>query len=844
MDLVTSRGKLRIYLGPAPGAGKTFAMLSEAHRRRARGTDVVVGFVDTRGRARTTQLLHGLDPVPPRRPDRRQRTGTALRAELDVDAVLARRPEVVLVDDLAHANGPGARNRRRWEDVEELRAAGITVLCTLNVEHLASLSDVVERIVGVRPAETVPDEFVHAAEQVELVDITPEALRRRLAHGNIYAADEVDATVSRYFDPATLTALRELALLWVAEHTHLALQRHRRNLPGAEGWETRERIVVALTGGPESPTVLRRAARMARRGGSAQLLAVHVLDPRGATGPPVSALAGLRRLADDVGASLHTVVGDDVAHALLDFARGANATQLVLGTSHRTRPSGLFGRGTAYRVLRGSGSIDVHVVNHAGTALGVSVPRRRAALPTSRKATGWAAGILLPAAATAVGVLGRGVLDLPTNVMLVILAIVVVALIGGLGPALLAAAAGAAMLNFFFTDPLYTLTVTDRANIITLIAGVLVAVIVALLVDQAARRSQQAARAGSEAALLASISHTVLAETDALPRLLAQVREAFNLTSVTLLERTGAGWEAIGSAGTPSCPTPDAADADVAVEPDVHLVGSGRVLPAADRRLFETVAGQALLAVRNQRITADAAEARRRAEATELRTALLSAVGHDLRTPLTSIKVAIGSLRDPHLRLVPADTTELHATIEESADRLTGLIDNLLDSSRLATGTVAPLLGPTNYNEVVARVLTAPPPSAPITVDIDEYLPDVIADVGLLERVVANVIDNAVRHAAGSPVTISASRHGDRVELRIADRGPGVPPGHGDRLFAPFQRAGDRNTTPGVGLGLSVARGFTDAMGGTIAADDTPGGGLTIVVALPIATPATAGNPA
>jgi two-component system, OmpR family, sensor histidine kinase KdpD len=829
---VTSRGELRIYLGPAPGAGKTFAMLSEAHRRRERGTDVVVGVVHARGRDRTAQLLHGLDAVPPRRP------GAGLEPEPDIERVLARRPDVVLVDDLAHMNGPGARNPTRWEDVEELRAAGITVLATLDVEHLASLSDVVEQIVGTRPAETVPDEFVRAAEQVELVDITPEALRRRFAHGNVYSADEVDAAVAGYFDPATLTALRELALLWVADHTHLALQRHRRERPGAESWETRERIVVALSGGAESPAVLRRAARLARRGGSIQLLAVHVLHPQGVTGPPVDALAGLRRLADDVGASLHTVVGDDVAHALLDFARGAHATQLVLGTSHRSHRIRPFERGTALRVIRGSGSIDVHVVHHADTGRGVSVPRRHTALSPSRKATGWTAGIVLPGIATAVGVLGRGVLDLPTNVMLVILAIVVVALIGGLGPALLAAIAGAAMLNFFFTDPLYTLTIADRANIITLIAGVVVAIIVALLVDRAARRSQQAARAGSEAALLASISHTVLAETDPLPRLLAQVREVFSLASVTLLERTSAGWQAIGSAGSNHCSNPEEADADVAVEPDVHLVGSGRVLPAADRRLFETVAGQALLAVRNQRIAADAEEARRRAEATELRTALLSAVGHDLRTPLTSIKAAVGSLRDPHLRLPPADTAELQATIEESADRLTGLIDNLLDSSRLATGTVTPLLGPTNYNEVVARALAASPPSAPITVDIDEYLPDVLADVGLLERVVANVIDNAVRHGGGTLVAISAGTHADRVELRIADRGPGVAPGHRDRLFAPFQRAGDRNTTTGVGLGLSVARGFTDAMGGSITADDTPGGGLTIAVALPKAAPA------
>ena len=330
-DQMTRRGELRIYLGMAPGAGKTFAMLGEAHRRLDRGTDVVIGLVETHGRAKIVELVEGLEVVP------RRAVGNGLD-EMDLDAVLARKPEVVLVDELAHTNAPGSRHPKRWQDVEELLDAGIDVISTVNVQHLESLNDVVQRITGVRQQETEPDEVVRHAEQLELVDITPEALRRRLAHGNIYAAERIDAALANYFQPGNLTALRELALLWVADEVDVAVQRYRTEKNVSETWETRERVVVALTGDKESETVLRRAARIAKRSGAADLLAVHILRGDGLAGAPVGAIARLRRLAEDVGASFHTVVGgEDVPTALLDFARGVNATQLVIGTSRRSR---------------------------------------------------------------------------------------------------------------------------------------------------------------------------------------------------------------------------------------------------------------------------------------------------------------------------------------------------------------------------------------------------------------------------------------------------------------------------------------------------------------------------
>jgi two-component system sensor histidine kinase KdpD len=413
--------------------------------------------------------------------------------------------------------------------------------------------------------------------------------------------------------------------------------------------------------------------------------------------------------------------------------------------------------------------------------------------------------------------------------------VVLVALLGGLGPAVAAAFIAAGLLNFFFTEPYYTLLVADTENVITLAAMLIVAVLVALVVDTAARRAQQAARAHTEAALLASYARTVLTHPNPLDRLLDKVRENFGMSSVALLERRDGEWRQVACAGTPGCVEPEEADVDVPVTDDVHLALRGRALPAADRTVLEAAAGQALVTLRQQRSAIEAAEAKRQAATTELRTALLSAVGHDLRTPLTSIKAAIGSLRAADLQLSTTDRKELEADIEESADRLAALIGNLLDSSRLATGAVQPQLRAVGYDEIVGRTLSSVDGQGRVTVEVDEHLPAVLADEGLLERVVANVTDNALRHGGGSPVAIRASAYASEVELRIVDHGRGLPKKAAEQAFIPFQRLGDRDNTTGVGLGLSVAKGFTEAMGGSLRAEDTPGGGLTIVISLPIA---------
>ena len=840
------RGELRIYLGAAPGVGKTYAMLGEAKRRAGRGTDVVVGLVETHGRDKTAARVNGLEVVPRRRIAHRGVEVT----EMDLDAVLARKPQLALVDELAHTNAPGSRNAKRWQDIEELLDAGINVLSTVNVQHLESLNDVVESITGVRQQETVPDEVVRRAGQIELADITPEALRRRMAHGNVYSADRVDAALGNYFRTGNLTALRELALLWLADQVDVALRRYRAERKITDTWEARERVVAAITGGRESETLIRRARRIAARAG-ADLQVVHVLRGDGLAGASPGNLARARRLADDIGASFHTVVGDDVPEALLEFARGADATQLVLGTSRRSRWARLLDEGIGATTVQKSGSIDVHMVTHPEAGRRRLLRLSRSPLSWARQLWGWVLALALPGLVTGAAV-AFGDLPVSTDVVGYFLSTVLVALVGGVAPALTTALWSGGLLNFFLTEPRYSLAVADPENMVTLAAMLVVGLMVAVVVDRAARLAEQAAHARTEATLLASYARTVLTHPDPLPRLLEKVVENFGLASAALLEKTSDGWRVAASAGENACSKPGESDVDIEVTPDVHLVlkvPGEKLLPASDRTVLEAAAGQALVALRQQRMAQETQEAQRRADATELRTALLSAVGHDLRTPLASIKASVSSLRAPDLELSEADTAELLAGVEQSADRLSDVVGNLLDSSRLATGAVVPQLRPVGFDEVVARALTGLEGREHVNVDTEESLSSVLADVGLLERVVANVVQNGLRYgrADGQRISVRSSEHAAWVELRVVDHGPGLPAGTAEDVFAPFERLGDYGERgdsggSGVGLGLSVAKGFMDAMHGTIRAEDTPGGGLTIVLSLPAAPRADEGE--
>ncbi|CAN7590509.1 sensor histidine kinase [Mycolicibacterium frederiksbergense] len=822
------RGELRIYLGAAPGVGKTFAMLGEAHRRLERGTDLVAAVVETHGRTKTAELLDGIEIVPPRYIEYR---GTRF-PELDVDAVLARRPEVVLVDELAHTNTPGSANAKRWQDIEQLLAAGITVITTVNVQHLESLNDVVAQITGVEQQEKVPDEVVRAADQVELVDITPEALRRRLSHGNVYSPERIDAALSNYFRRGNLTALRELALLWLADQVDAALAKYRSDNQITATWEARERVVVAVTGGRESETLVRRASRIASKS-SAELMIVHVVRGDGLAGVSAPMMGNVRDLAASLGATLHTVVGDNVPAALLDFARDMNATQLVVGTSRRSRWARIFDEGIGATVVQNSSSIDVHMVTHDEAGRG-SV--RRTPKPWQRSALSWLAAVLVPTALCALTVLLLDpYLGLSGESALFFIGVLAVALLGGVAPAALSAVLSGLLLNYFLAEPRHTFTISEPDSAITIAVLGMIAVAVAALVDGAAKRAREARRASQEAELLAHFAGSVLRGADP-AALLERVREVYSQGSVSLLRERAGEAEVVACAGTDPCVSVDTADTAIeAGDDEFWLLLSGRRLAARDRRVLGAVARQAAGLVRQRELIEEAGQAEAIARADELRRSLLSAVSHDLRTPLAAAKAAVSSLRSEDVGFSAEDTAELLATVEESVDQLTALVGNLLDSSRLAAGVVRPALRRVYLEEAVQRALLGI--SRRTTELVDRVKVDVgdavaLADAGLLERVLVNVIDNALRYAPASLVRVNAGRVGDRVLINIVDEGPGIPRGAEEQLFAPFQRLGDQDNTTGVGLGLSVASGFVAAMGGTIAANDTPGGGLTVVIDL------------
>ncbi len=489
---------------------------------------------------------------------------------------------------------PGVANEKRWQDVHELLDAGISVITTVNVQHLESLNDVVEKITGVPQREQVPDEVVRGADQVELVDMTPQALRRRMAHGNIYGPEKVDAALANYFRVGNLTALRELALLWLADKIDDQLEAYRAAHAISDTWETRERVVVALTGGPEGETLIRRAARIAARAAGGDLLAVHVTRSDGLIGADPQRLAAQRALVESLGGSYHQVVGDDIASALLDFARGENATQLVLGASRRRRLQAfLTGPGIGSTIIRRSGDIDVHMVSHGHVGRGRALPNLHGGLTARRRLAGALVAVGLLGALTFGLSLDREVLNLTSDVLLYLLAVVAVALVGGIWPALATAVAGSLLLNYYFVSPLHTFSISEGNNLLALVVFVPVAAMVSRVVDLAARRTKEGSRAAAEAETLFTLAGSVLRGRSALPALLEQVRTTFSVSSVTLLERGGPdrtgsaaastsgelgqrpdrqGWHVIAYAGGDPCGRPEEGDTEVPVGSDLALV--------------------------------------------------------------------------------------------------------------------------------------------------------------------------------------------------------------------------------------------------------------------------------
>ncbi|GAA1570019.1 ATP-binding protein [Leucobacter aridicollis] len=828
---MAKRGRLRVFLGAAPGVGKTFSMLEEGRRLHSDGRDVVVAIVESHGRAATAALADGLPTLPRAHVSHR---GVELE-EMDLAAVLARRPELALVDELAHTNVPGSANEKRWQDVAALLAAGIDVISTLNVQHIESLNDVVEQITGVPQQETVPDSFLRGADELELVDLAPQSLRDRLADGYVYPAERIDAALSHYFRLGNLTALRELALVWLADEVDQALRGYRA-AHGIDGtWEARERVVVALTGGPEGDTLLRRGARIAARSSGGELLAVHVTSQDGLRSAAPDVLASQRALVEKLNGSYHQVVGEDVPTALVEFARSVNATQLVLGASRRGRfAAALTGPGIGATVVRESGEIDVHMVNHAAAARRFALPPLTGALTAKRRILGFVVALLGGPILTSLLLLVRTPDSITSDVLSYQLLTVIVALVGGIWPALFAAVFSGLTLDFFFIEPIFTVHIHEPLHLLALGLYVVIASLVSYIVDRAARHTRAARRLAAESELIQTIAGSVLRGDDAAQALADRTREAFQLDGVRVVhEGTG---RVVAASGT----TADTGGLTrAALGEDAWLELYGQPLAAGEQRLLSVVVAQLSAALAHQELEETAREIGPIAASDRVRGALLTALSHDLRRPLAAATAAVGGLRAAGGALTADDRAELLDTAEESLGALGTLLTDLLDVSRLQGGVLSIANVPTDPAEAIAPALDElglGPGDVRLALGHDEARAN--ADPVLLQRVIVNLLANALRHSPeGTPVTVTTSVFAETLELRIIDHGPGVPIDRQEDIFVPFQRIGDTDNDTGLGLGLALSRGFIEAMHGTLTPEDTPGGGLTMVIALAMPHP-------
>ena len=823
-----ARGQLRVYLGSAPGVGKTFRMLDEGWRRRDRGTDVVIGYVETHGRVKTAAQLRDLEIVPR---IKREYRGTALE-EMDLAAILERHPDVVLVDELAHTNVSGGQNEKRWEDVETILDAGIDVITTVNIQHLESVNDVVKKITGIEQKETIPDVVVRKAEQVEIVDMTPEALRRRMAHGNIYAAEKVDAALSNYFRPGNLAALRELALLWLADRVDEALQGYLDTHEIADAWETRERLIVAVTGTETDDILLHRAARMAARL-RAELIAVHVRTTNELE-EVEGDLTSARELVREFDGTFHEIVDDDIGKALVAFAHAERGTQIVIGSSSRSASSRIWRRDVVDSVIRDSKDLDVHVISVGEVERPAAAPKRRRKYQFTirRQLLGALMGIVSLPLLTVIMASIRSDLSNST-VFLVYLALVMgTTALGGWMVGVIAAVFAFGLENYYFVQPLHTLSVSRPDDVVALVAFLVYAIGSSILVSRFTRRSEEAERARAEAEVLAKAAGTAAASGDDLGPLLESLRTIFDLSAVGIMERSnGESHEGLIRG--------DAFDLDGQVDQfdidDHHVLAiSGAPLDAQDRRLLTAFASRVAVALESQRLRHEAVSLQTIADADALRTGLLRSVSHDLRTPLATIGANVSTLLQEDVPWSKDEQRSFLITIDTEVHRLTRLVSNLLDASRLEAGVVHPHVVHVAIDDLVASALaTIDTQHRTIDLDIPLDLPLIDTDPDLVERIIANVISNACRFCPSTDaVRISAGVFPTHAEIVVIDKGEGLDISKRASVLKPFERLSDDQT--GVGLGLSVANGFATLLGGELRFEDTPGGGLTVSIILPI----------
>ena len=864
---LAKRAKLKIFFGASAGVGKTYAMLIEAHERRRAGVDVVVGWVETHGRRETAALLDGLEILPRAKVEHRG----AMLEEFDLDAALARKPALLLLDELAHTNAPGSRHRKRWQDVQELLGAGIDVATTLNVQHIESLYDVVAEITGVRQGETLPDSIVDRADEIELVDLPPDDLLQRLREGKVYVPEQIGRAVEHFFRKGNLIALRELALRRVAARVDAQMEHYRRTQGIAQGWAVGGRMIVGV-GDPAAAPKLIRAARRLAESLKAEWVAVHVERPgEPARGRERERLLDVLDFASELGAETAILSGPRVVDELTAYAKSRNASRIVVGKPTRPRWLEAILGSVVSTLVRGSRDVDVLVLSaeHEDAALQAPV---RAAEPGFRwQPYGQAA--LTVAACTAISLLIQPWFERTNLIMLYLLGVMWVAVSLGRGPAVFASVFSVLAFDFFIVPPLYTFGVSDTQYLVTFTVMLLASLLIGTL---AARLQAQvrAARVGERRAdALGRLSGELVAlhERDRiLAVLLRHLEDVFESRGVVLLpdargrlevaagdaallgagehERGVAQWafDAGQSAGRGTATLPGSRCLHLPLRGSGRELGvialdprDLRSLMAPDSfRLLRAFGNHAALALERAALAEQAEHARVQSQAERLRSGLLSSVSHDLRTPLAVITGAASTLLEDDDRLDAAAQREMLRSIADEAGRLNRLIANLLAMTRLEAGALEVKRSWHSLEEVVGAALHRAEPllaGRPVRVSLPAELPLVAVDDVLLEQVVFNLLENAIKHAPSStPIEVEARVREHEVELAIADRGPGLAPGSEEQVFEKFYRGDSSRRAGGVGLGLAICRGIVEAHGGRLRAANRPDGGALFAFTLPL----------
>jgi two-component system sensor histidine kinase KdpD len=863
------RGRLKIFLGAAPGVGKTYEMLLTAQAKKREGVDVVVGIVEPHGRRETEALLEGLEAIPRLQVDYKGH----LLAEMDIDAILKRRPHLVLVDELAHTNAPGGRHPKRYLDVEELIAAGIDVFTTLNIQHVESLNDIIARITRIRVRETVPDSVLDQADDIEVVDLSPEDLIKRLHEGKVYVPQQAERAVRHFFSRGNLTALRELALRRTAQRVDEQLLSHMREhaIPGP--WAAGDRVLVCISEAPSTAGLIRYARRVAERL-QVPWTAIYVEAARTQrlTDAERDRIADFLRLAERLGASTITIPGRNIADELIAYATANNITQIVIGKSSRSRWFEMVHGSVVHELVRKTGQISVHVISadDRESVPPKSVQTRPRVEPFRVErymGSGGAVGVAL-----GLGLLLKHFLAVQSISLLFLMAVIASAIAWGLLPALFACVASVLAYNFFFLPPLYTFSVGDPENAFALFFFLVVAVIVSNLTARTRTQVVNARLRAKRTAELYAFSRK-LAGIGGLDDLLwataYQITSMLNVRTVLLMPvRDGEGLEV--ASGYP--PEDQLDDADMAAarwtwehnrpagrgadtlpggkrlflplrtgSGPVGVIGidrdsPGPLLTPDERRLFDALCDQAAVAIERISLAKGLDEARVLAETERLRAALLTSISHDLRTPLASILGTVSSLRSFPERYTAAQREELLVTLQDEAERLNRFVSNLLDMTRLESGAIELNLELIDVAEIIGSALQRAGnvlAGHEVEVDIAPALPMLRLDAVLFEQVLFNLLDNAAKYSpATSKIGVRATRDGELVEIEVVDEGPGIPPADFERIFDKFYRvhAQDRRRA-GTGLGLAICRGFVEALGGWIVARnrrDRSGAVLTI----------------